>query len=274
MARNSGGKPETHFGRQMHKERTARGWSLREFAARTGIDITTSSMIENGKRPPNEKVALACDEAFPERRGYFLELYEEMRTWTPPGFKDWSELEDKSATLRVWMPGIVHGLVQTEDYARAVLETSPGVTDEIVATRLTARMQRQHRVLFRDDPPEAWFVVDELSLYRRVGTPEAMAVQMRHLAEVASMPNVTMQVLPAVAHPATASGFVIADDDAYAEHVAAGGVYTVSSLARVFDTLRTESYRGSESLEMFERLGETWATGESPLSALRTAATA
>ena len=96
-----------------------------------------------------------------------------------------------------------YGLLQTEDYARALLATAPEVTDEAVTTRLTARMERQRRSLMRDgDPPAAWFIIDELSLHRLVGSPEVMATQMRRLLSVAAMPRVTAQVLPAVAHPA------------------------------------------------------------------------
>jgi transcriptional regulator with XRE-family HTH domain len=50
MALNNGSNPVTHFGRQMRKERLARGWSLREFAARTGINIAQASRIETGKK--------------------------------------------------------------------------------------------------------------------------------------------------------------------------------------------------------------------------------
>ena len=75
MTVNNGGNPATHFGRQMKKERLARGWSLREFSAHTGINIGHASRIENGKRPPTEKVAAACDIAFPERKGWFSELF-------------------------------------------------------------------------------------------------------------------------------------------------------------------------------------------------------
>ena len=81
-------------------------------------------------------------------------------------------------------------------------------------------MERQQRVLGRDDPPSAWFVIDELSLYREVGSAEIMAAQLRHLLEVAAMPKVTIQVLPAVAHPVNASGFLMADDAVWIEHAA------------------------------------------------------
>jgi transcriptional regulator with XRE-family HTH domain len=269
MTVNSGGNPATHFGRQMRKERLARGWSLREFSARTGINIGHASRIENGKRPPTEKVAAACDLAFPERRGWFCEYYAGMSTWSevPAAFKDWTEREDRAAALRVWSPGIVHGLLQTEDYAGALLSTYPGVTDQAVSARLAARMDRQRRLFTRD--VLAWFIVDELSLYRQVGSAEIMAAQMRRMMTVAAMPKVTMQVLPAVAHPATGSEIIIADESAYAEHAASGFVYTgetVTALARIFDALRSECRKASESMALLERMAEAW-TGGSPLTA-------
>lgn len=278
MAGNGSGNPATHFGRQMRKERLARGWSLQELARATGINVGHLSRIENGKRPPTENLAAACDAAFPERRGWFSEYYEEMRTWSevPAAFKDWSELEDKAATLSAWAPAVIHGLLQTEDYAAALLHTYPGAGEEAVQTRLAARMERQRRLFARD--VLAWFIIDELSLYRLAGSAQVMAAQMRHLADVAFMPNVTLQVLPAVANPGVTSGFVIADDAAYAEHAASGFVYTgetVSALKRIFDSLRTEAYRGSESLKMIEGMAGSWAArGARAATAEPTAVTA
>ena len=269
MSANGSSSAATHFGRQMKKERLARGWSLREFSARTGIDFTTASRIENGRRPPNESVAKACDAAWPDRRGWFLEYYEESRQWTPPGFRSWTEYEDRAVTLRAWSPGVLHGLVQTEDYAFSLLQTAPGATGEMVAARLRARMERQRRVLLRDPPPMTWFVIDELSLYRCVGSAEVMAGQMRHLAAVAALPHVTVQVLPAVAHPAGASGFIVTDSAAYAEHVAGGFTYTdpetVTVLERLFTRINAESYRASDSLRMIGRTAEAWTGGSPPI---------
>jgi hypothetical protein len=98
-----------------------------------------------------------------------------------------------------------------------------------------------------------------------------MATQMHHLAEVARLPHVTMQVLPAIAHPATQSGFMIAGDAAYTEHIAGGYVFTdqetVTSMERTFDTLRGECYRVSESLAIIGRAGELW-TGASQATAV------
>jgi transcriptional regulator with XRE-family HTH domain len=266
MADDNGSNPTTHLGRQMKRDRLARGWSLRELSARTGINFAHLGRIEQGTRPPTEKIAKACDRVFPERDGWYLNYYEESKSWTSAGFRNWAELEDKAARLRVWSPGVVDGLLQTADYARAMLGTTAGVTAEQISARLASRMERQRRVLYRDDPPNVWFVVDEVALYRRVGSPEIMSAQCAHLAEVASLPNVTMQVMPAIEHPANPSELIISDDiAAYVEHLVGGLVYTddqtVSSLARMMTTILSESYRASESLALIKRMEATWTRG-------------
>lgn len=264
----------------MRKERVAHGWTLPELAQRTGYDAGHLSRVENGKRPPTEALATVCDSVFPERRGWFTDWYQESRSWSevPAGFRSWSELEDKAARLYDWMPGTITGLLQSQDYARAILATFPAVTDDTITTRLAARIERQQRVLARDAPPKVIFVVDELALYRQVGTPAVMAAQMRHLAGTAALPHVTVQVLPAVAHPANASGFVIADDAVWCEHVAAGYVFTdaktVTALTTRFDTLRGECYRVSESAALIKEMAELWTAGASPLTRTPTAASA
>jgi transcriptional regulator with XRE-family HTH domain len=270
----------THFGRQMRKERVARGWSLREFSARTGIDFTTLSRIENGRRPPNEKTAIACDRVFPERKGWFREWLNESQHWPeiPATFKSWSDYEDASPSLRDWSPSIVTGLLQTEEYAGALLATLPRITSDAVAARSASRMERQQRVLRRENPPTCRFIVDQLSLYRTVVSPAVMAAQLRHLLEVAEMPAMTIQVLPAIEHPANASGFLLADGAAWVEHATSGYVFTDmdtrSSLDLRFDTLREECFRVSESLRLIERLESTWRTGVSPLTQTPPEATA
>jgi hypothetical protein len=264
-----------HFGRQLRKERLARGWDLDELSRRTGVNAGHLSRIERGVRPPTEAIADAMDAVFTERRGWFHEYWQDSRDWTPPGYRSWPEYEDKATSLRAWSPGVLHGLLQTEAYARAILETSPDATDEITKVRLAGRMDRQRRVLGRADPPEAMFIVDQLSLYREAGSPEVMAAQCAHLASLAARQNVTIQVLPAIAHPAGASEFIIADSAGYAEHVLGGGVYTddqsITTLVRLFDTVRGECYRVSESLALIKEVGEYLWTGENQPTATPTA---
>jgi DNA-binding XRE family transcriptional regulator len=268
----------THLGRQMQRDRQARGWSLRELAARTGVNFSSLSQIENGKRPFSERLAIKCDEQFPERRGWYLIYYDESKSWVPAGFRSWAEYEDKATVLHVWSPGVLDGFIQTEGYARTVLAAGVGATAEQVAARLESRMARQQRVLYRQDPPRAWFVVDEFSLYRLVGSHEVMVGQMRHLLEVAALPNVTLTVMPPVSHPANESGFMVTEAAAYAEHVMGGYVFsddqTVTSVTMRFDRLRAESRKATESLELIERMEHLWTRGARAATAGQTAASA
>jgi hypothetical protein len=213
------------------------------------------------------------DTVFSERRGWFREFYEDSKSAMPPGLRSWTEIEDKAARLSVWCPGTVHGLFQTEAYARVFLSTL-NAPAEVVDARLASRMARQQRVLHRDDPSALVCIIDHVALFRGVGSAEIMAAQMRHLLDLASLPNVTLQVLPAVAHPATASELIIADNSAaYAEHLAAGGVYaepeTVTRLELIFTTIRGECYRASDSAAIIGKAAKLW-TGASHHSAERT----
>jgi transcriptional regulator with XRE-family HTH domain len=245
----------------MKKERVARGWSIHEFARRSGISAGHVSRIENGHRPPTEAVADACDRVFPERRGWFCEYYEESKSWTPAGFRNWGEYEDRATELFVWSPGIIDGLAQTENYARAMLAIHPGATSEVVEARLKSRMERQKRLL-RDDGPTVILLLDMAALYRAVGSAEVMAGQCARLAEVASMDAVTLQVVPPVTIPLATASVMIAGTASYTENALTGSVYTdaetVHRLCRLFDSVRAEAIPASQSLAIIRRAGEQW----------------
>lgn len=264
--------PLAHFGKQVKKERLARGWSLPYLEERTGIDAGHWSRIERGVRPPTELIAAKCDEAFPERRGWFGEYYSDSRSWAPPGFRSWTEELDNASSLRDWCPSIITGPLQTEDYARVLLSVHPDVTDEVVSTRLSGRMAHQKRLFARDVP--TLFLIDQLALYRLVGSIEIMSAQLRHLVQMASRPRVTIQVVPPVAVPSVAHGISLTGCAAYSETSVNGNVWsdeeTRSSLGRVFDTLRSEAWRASESLVLINEASELW-TGGNLLTATATA---
>jgi transcriptional regulator with XRE-family HTH domain len=269
--------PVRYFGQQVRRARRAAGWTLAEFGQRIGYDPGQISRIENGKRPPTELFAQMCDRAFPGRDGWFSEFYAESRTWiaTPPWFRSWIEHEETAATLRIWQMSVLSGLLQTTDYARAILAVEPGATDDDVSARLTARLARQ-AILTRDDPPATWFLVDEAALRRCVGSPEVMAAQLAHLAGVARLPNLTIQVVPNIAHAGLLSGFAVAERAAYVETAVAGQVFEdaeiIAGLLTRFDTLRNEAFRGSESLTLIERMCEEWkATGAKAVTQAPTA---
>jgi transcriptional regulator with XRE-family HTH domain len=266
----------SYFGSQARKERIRNGLNVAQLARITGIDDGHLGRIEKGQRNPTADIARRLDDAFPKREGYFMELYLASQSWVPAEFRRWSEYEDPSRHLWVWSPYTIDGLLQTERYARALLETAH-LPPEAMTSRLKARLDRQQRILYRDDPPHIWFVVDVLSLLREVGSAEIMAEQLRHILEVAALPHVTLTVMPAVAHDSNESGFIIADGAVYAEHAVSGAVYheqTLESLTAKFASLQGESHRVAESAAIVRTLEEIWGRGASPLTQVLTAATA
>ncbi len=112
------------------------------------------------------------------------------------------------------------------------------------------------------------YVLDQSALYQLVGSSEIMAAQLRHLLDVASGPNVVLQVMPEVAHDAMAAGYSLADDAIWSEHVVTGGVYTdpeiVAAAAARHDILRGECLKVSESLTLIGGLAEQWTGGNQP----------
>jgi hypothetical protein len=100
--------------------------------------------------------------------------------------------------------------------------------------------------------------VDEAALRRCIGSPEVMAAQLAHLGGVARLPNVTIQVVPNIAHAGLLGGFAVAERAAYVETAVAGQVFEdaeiIAGLLTRFDTLRNEAFRGSESLTLIERM--------------------
>jgi hypothetical protein len=227
-------------------------------------------------RPPTEELARKCDGVFPELRGWFASFYDSSRTWMPPGFRDWSELEDAAAELSAWTAGIVSGIAQTSGYARGMLAMYPGATTEQVEGRLRARMARQRR-LFREDGPVVHLLVDMAALYRAVVSAEVMAGQCGRLAELAVRSRVTIQVVPPVGVPLATASVMIADSAGYTENALTGAVYSdgesVRRLRRLFDSVRSEARPASESLAVIREAQRAW-TGVSRATAATAVPTA
>jgi len=138
-------------------------------------------------------------------RSKFLYLAGQSRRqdwWTsysdilPDWFENYLGLESASSTIRTFEIQFVHGLFQTEDYARAVtLLGHQGAPPDEIERRVGLRVKRQD-LLTREDGPRIWSVMDEAVLRRPVGGLAAMRAQLRHLLEVAALPQVTLQVVP------------------------------------------------------------------------------
>jgi hypothetical protein len=243
--------PARYFGKQVRKARLAAGWTLKEFGDRISYSPGQISRIESGTRPPNRMFAKACDGAFPGMDGWFTDFFNESREWlaTPPWFRPWIEHEQSARVLKIWTYGLFPGLAQAEDYTRVVLACEPGVTEEQISERTAARMSRQ-RVLTRENPPDVSLLIGEAAFYCQVGSVEIMAAQFRHLASVASLPTVTVQVVPSVMHAGTSGSFAVTDDVAYTDTAIGGMVFedaeTVRAMSIRFDKIRSEARPASE----------------------------
>jgi transcriptional regulator with XRE-family HTH domain len=146
----------------------------------------------------------------------------------PQWFRAYIDLESAATMIRAYEGQFVPGLLQTEDYMRAVvggghLDDGPEEREH----RVQLRLHRQ-ALLEREDAPRLWAVVDEAALRRPVGGPKVMRAQLERLIEAAEQPNITLQVLPfgAGAHPAMVGAFSVlrfADqelpDIVYVEHL-------------------------------------------------------
>jgi hypothetical protein len=114
----------------------------------------------------------------------------------PDWFEAYLGLEEAASLIRTYELQFVHGLFQTEAYARAVTMLGHGAApaDEI-ERRVSLRMKRQD-LLTNPDPPRMWSVMDEAALRRPLGGRKVMRAQLSHIQEVAGLPTVTLQVMP------------------------------------------------------------------------------
>jgi transcriptional regulator with XRE-family HTH domain len=129
-----------------------------------------------------------------------------------PQFATYVGLESAASEIRVYEVSLIPSLLQTEDYARAIITSGiMNGTGEEMERSVALRMARQPALTRDDDPPLLWAVLDEAALRRRVGGRELMRAQLEHVLELASLKNVAMQVIPfgAGAHPAMGRPFVI-----------------------------------------------------------------
>lgn len=258
--------PHHFFGAEVRRARNAAGLTLAEFGAHVPCDSSTVSRIETGVLSPDSRFAAVCDELFPKADGWFSRFYVESREWGayPPAFRSFAADEARATTLSTFEPALVPGMLQTPDYARAVLATHPNVTGEQIEDRVKARLARQN-VLDGDGPPMAMFLLDEAVLRRHVGAPGMMREQLTHLVAMSHRPNVSVQILAVDTHVGLQGAFTVAEiadalDRVFIDDVTDGRVVEdpslVSAVAMRFRHLQTEALTATASRELIERMAE------------------
>lgn len=114
----------------------------------------------------------------------------------PDNFSRYVSLEQDAREVRSFENTLVHGLLQTEDYARAVFTAMSTADSEVIDRQVELRMRRQDRLYVDEDPLKIHIILDEAVLHRPVGGDQVMRGQLKRLLADAQRPNITIQVLP------------------------------------------------------------------------------
>jgi transcriptional regulator with XRE-family HTH domain len=211
---------QRRLGRELRDLREGAGLSHAEAITQLGWSRAKLDRIESGSTTPKEsdlRAALELYGADYDQRARLVELRQEAKKrgwWT--GYGDvfsgsYVAWEHDAAKIRDWQPQVIPGLLQTEDYARAVISGArPGDSLESIERRVQARMARR-TLLGRHDAPELHAIIDESALLREVGGTEVLRQQLRYLLDCLQRPNVTAQILPlkAGAHPGVEGAFIV-----------------------------------------------------------------
>ncbi|MER8120617.1 DUF5753 domain-containing protein [Streptomyces sp. NPDC094031] len=183
--------------RQLKLWREAAGLTQTEFGLRIGYGEELVSSVERRRRIPRPEYLDAADEAL-DAKGKISALkrdLEEVRY--PKKVRDLKKLEAESTELCAYNNSVVHGLLQTEEYARVGLQARrPVFTQEELEQRITARLARQEIINATSPWPAFSFVQCESTLRRPIGGKMVMRRQLERLLEVAKLPHVDLQVLP------------------------------------------------------------------------------
>lgn len=268
---------------ELRRLREERGLTIEQVQEMSGGDLKapTVSRWETGDRsvrPTDLRLMLDIYDIQGEQREALLTMAREAkeRGWWQPyvsAIPDWFQvyvgLETEAATIHNYDAELVDGLLQTADYYRTFLSTAPAASSgDDIERKIAVRQARQER-LTGDDAPEYWAVMNEAVIRRVVGGAEAMREQLHHIAELAKLPLVNVQVLPfsAGVHPAMEGAFSIlgfpepADPDVVYLENSAGSLYLeeepeIDRYARMFSHLMAMALAPDESRRLILRVAD------------------
>ncbi|MFH9223385.1 helix-turn-helix domain-containing protein [Streptomyces lydicus] len=185
------------FATRLRRLRLNAGLTQAQLGQRTHTHPTRINQIERttGAKPTLE-LARSLDEAV-GAENLLIELWPYVYRETFPDWaREFMERSERASTIREYASAVVPGLLQTEDYARALLSLGRTLESaEQLEERVAARLGRQVR-LTEASGPELWVVVDEAVLLRPLGDPPVMQAQLTRLLEAGNHPRITLQVLP------------------------------------------------------------------------------
>lgn len=249
------------FGQEVQRLRAERNASQQALADATFCTRTLVNKIENAKRTPSKDFARHAD-AFFQTGGHLSRLWPLVTLYAyPKWFRPYVQLEEQASTIRSFESMVVPGLLQTRDYAHAIL--SARRTND-VASLLDARMERQ-AILEREASPELWVVLDETVLRRPVGSSAVMRGQLHALIAASERPSTVIQVVPfsAGAHagisgPFATLSFTEGDPVVYVDGFLKGQLLAdpaeVRAAYRAYDLLMGAALSVPQSIDLIARV--------------------
>ena len=272
---DNGTLPRRQLGRRLRELREEAGLTLDEAAPRLDWSISKLNRIETGRQGVDVhgvRSMLDLYDVGGDRWTEIVDLTRQARQkgwWRAYGIRDqgYLGLETDAAVVHEYQLAYVPGLLQTEDYMRALFQSSRRCPTKAEIDRdVQVRLLRQRR-LTEQTGLELVAVVDESALHRPIGGVEVMKAQLRHMVARAALPSVCLQVLPASlgVHSGLNGSFIVlgfTDPDepevAYIEHTA-GALHLekeaqVRACRLVFDRLRSEALSLEDSATLIERL--------------------
>jgi transcriptional regulator with XRE-family HTH domain len=199
------------LGQRLRALRLAADLTLAEAAEQVGISSSKITKIERAQLKVSQKDVVNLLDAYGEtatgqelelllmvREGNRTDWWEGRQLKLLPNFGEYLGLESIATTVQAYDTSLVHGLLQTSDYARALFRAGrPDLLEHEIDQLVHSRLRRQE-VLTRDDPAPLtlWAIMDEAVLRRQVGGRETMHAQLQRLLMAAELPNVTLLVMP------------------------------------------------------------------------------
>ncbi|MFD3478688.1 helix-turn-helix domain-containing protein [Streptomyces sp. NPDC058695] len=185
--------PLDYYGFELRRHREAAGLTQKQLGGIVNYTGSLVGQIETARKLPTPEFSERCDAAL-DADGLLSRLVGlVLRSQLPVWFQQVAELEARANEICTFQTHMVHGLLQTRAYVRAVL----GVMDrENLDDRTEVRLARQ-RILGKDEPPVLWVILGEAALHQEIGDgPEVMRGQLSHLLAYETHPYVNVQVLP------------------------------------------------------------------------------
>ncbi|MEV7531409.1 MULTISPECIES: helix-turn-helix domain-containing protein [Streptomyces] len=183
-------------GRQLKTWREAKGLSAAEFGGRTGYGEDMIRKLERGDRIPRPEFLDKADEVL-GASGLVAEMKKDVVVVRyPKEVRDLAKLEARAVEFSMYFNYSIHGLLQTEEFTRALLRTRRPAYGPAELERLVSARVARRSVLEKDPGPEFSFVQEEVTLRRPIGGRMVLRRQLERLLEVSALPNVEIQVMP------------------------------------------------------------------------------